>query len=471
MFSIAVKQMKYAKKEWIVTISNFIVLGIVLSIVCSINILTRVQYPGLVGSSTQLDPTPGIGAMSLFSMLTFLLVSGEMIRQIIYKHRDEYIIWQILGAKPTQLSFFVAIQCSIMAAIGGGMGYFLSLPISQHIIYWLIDRRGSVMVDISFSGIVLVSVLLLLILYSFLVGYFQSICVFHKVFKDYSEFERSKRIDYGLIRKVIIFVGLCYIIYNFYEINQIDLTNIYDNYLTNWEAKKEYFNYWGNSLLSMISISFCISAIILFSGSILFRGMSYVASLIMPKQSHVELISASGKVFSDNKFYKSLVIPIIIGILTVTTMIESAIHFARETVDLADAGASGLDEIIHYTLVMWLGAPILIIICNVITITILLGREGLSEIKKLLLLGFSKKMIVVKKNIEIGIYVITVFLISVFGNLVVWIYTLNSSILLQMGLPSFWNHVIKYPLIGSILTGLLMLIVFLPQTVERINNH
>ncbi|WP_137432114.1 hypothetical protein [Companilactobacillus zhachilii] len=119
--------------------------------------------------------------------------------------------------------------------------------------------------------------------------------------------------------------------------------------------------------------------------------------------------------------------------------------------DLANISTKRSLSEIFGTLTLFLGAPFLIILANVISLTMISSAERSSNTNLLNILGFTVKDLLFEKGIEASIYSVIVFIQGTIGNAILYIPILQASYYTHTQMKDGWFSITWIPMSAGII--------------------
>ncbi|HGK7342075.1 TPA: FtsX-like permease family protein, partial [Streptococcus suis] len=392
MLKLIVYQFQYSKRQWFGTIPLLLVSSLIVG----------TSLFGIASSSR----TSNINASQLFQMLIifggttlFFLISNN-IRLLIDIFKKDYELWTILGASKSQLSLLVAGQFSIMAVIVSSFGTILSFVVTDSYYKFLQNLLGrDELPDLVITANIQ-TVLLSILIVPTIVGlgaYFYSI----RLLKKESNSKSNGR---------------------------------------NWRVKAtKFINVSVRLFLWLLCVGSVVSAgftqnretIITQSSLILFLLIVhlFIIQSISPS-FQIGLMKLSMKLFPTNNyvintgFWYLLYNPSYLKIIQVSitmgiTLISGFMLYTQNMYAFMNT-ANSIHEA-RASFIAYLSAPIILIITNSISLTILSSNKDIEDIRQLQTLGFSKLKLLKIRIAEAIIHSVLILLVSVVFNAIILI--------------------------------------------------
>lgn len=168
---------------------------------------------------------------------------------------------------------------------------------------------------------------------------------------------------------------------------------------------------------------------------------------ILPRQTSATVNTAYWNTMFDKNYLSSLIAPLFGGsfLLTGFTYITSGITNGGTN---QEATANSIAS-----LVIYLGAPLLIILANVLVITVIVSKQQRTNLNQLFLLGFTSTNVIVERIMEAVIYAVTFFICGVIGNLPLYLTVYRIEVITHKPITVSWLSTMAWPagLFGIIL--------------------
>ncbi|HFI0215602.1 TPA: hypothetical protein ACGOVI_000768 [Streptococcus suis] len=401
MIRLIYYQFNRSKKQWLgispVIFISSLVVGLAFNGYLNVAINSQV-FLGLP------DPKPIFLFPIVFGGVTLFFVISTLISMLVQTFREDYNLLEILGASRFHLSFLVGGQIFIISTIVSIVGYICSLPVTINYYHFLQHFFGkNILPDIQFRMSILgfVSTVLLISFLTFLSGCYYSLkSMKHKII---SPFRKKIR----LVRKAML---LCFI-----------------------------FFIWGTILIQIFRVQSILTKaqmifnLVIFNMAVIYQISPYIQggaikllSKVIFRKRYMYIFSKWNLLF-NNSYIKSISASAI-GIITLI----SSFQMISQNI-LARFQDNG-DLELKVAFIVYVGAPILIVLANIMSIAILSLEQEKNEIKQLELLGASNFQMVMIKLGE-SIFLTTVIsLLSLLLNIVIMLliaYCLKEDSLLR----------------------------------------
>jgi hypothetical protein len=417
MIKLIWDQTKHSWKNWLSMITLFLVAGVFISY-CTTGAFSVQSKEGVDSASLE---TFFLVPMFLGSM-TIIIVTKGAIDLLINNFRSEYSLWTILGANPRQLALVVGSQLAVIGFIGSLIGFLVNL-ITMPFLYDCSQKLlGSGLPDITFHFYISSLILTLLVgsLLAGISGFIHARKIFIHSQKDILAFQQSNLKQKNSLLKWIIFlifIGLT--IYFWMQVSNVTTINGTPFYIP---------------FIVVLIIAFNLF-FALMSTSILEKVAQF-----LPKQNHAHLVVALWQVIENKSFLLALIIPLVTGITLlsgITTLVVSVFHQPSNEL-FAD-------------LILFVGAPMLMICTNIVVITIITEQREREQQALLNVLGLSTTDQLIVKFYKSIIYVLTMLVCSLTLSSILGIMLQHTSI--QMGSGAFnWTPIFISPICMSVVT-------------------
>ncbi|WP_423360487.1 ABC transporter permease [Melissococcus plutonius] len=393
MVSLAWLQFKYSWKIWIFSLPVFITCAFVINICLTnfFNFSNSSLINNDMSSNTQLFFIPII-----FGGIMIPIVLRNTVKEILSGLRKQNNIQIILGMTPEYLAILSGIELAIASILGTIGGSILSTPFAQFFYNFLVSTQGVqqfplMTIRFSFQSFLITLVLITIVtLYS---GYIRSRRTFYKIQKNIENIKLKNRDRFYCLKVIfMLFLNISIIIY-----------------FLSLLPERVGINFFGIlSILSIFSEIISISLLINICGKIILLSFSKIFNIISNRFNLSLLNLATYSISEHYDTFKKIYIPI-----TIISIFVSG--FSSLLIDLPDGGDAGTRT---SNMVVFLSAPILIVLANTICMMMLLQEKETFEIKQLFVLGLRPLDIFLKKEFEILIFSFTTLIISLTCNFV-----------------------------------------------------
>ena len=334
----------------------------------------------------------------VFGGITLFFAISTLISMLIEMFKDDYTLLAVLGASRFQLSFLVGGQLFIISSLVSFVAYLFSIPITSSYYYFLQYFFGkNVLPDIQFQMSLLGCVLTVLLIS--LLAFFSG-CYY--TFKGIKEKNTTKlkhilsiMIKGSLLCTLIMIWGAL-----FYQIFQDNTILMRAQLIFNIVILDIVIIYQVSPYLQILFIK-------LFS-KLIFR-------------SKFMFISSKWNLLSRKPFIKSVSAAIIGAILLISS-------FQMISQNILAQFQNNSDLEMKVSFIVYVGAPILIVLGNIISIAFLSSYQEKSEINQFEILGVSNyQMILVKlgESLFLTIVIAAISLLLTIKILALIYYSLN----------------------------------------------
>jgi len=441
VLSLVIWQLRYAWKSWIGSLVTFSIAGLVIGFtLIGVNSTIKVNLNHGVYNPVVFFSTPAI-----FGLITLILVISGITRLLINKFKSDYELWATLGANSSQLALLISGQMSLSGMIGGLLGYFLSYPLVGSFYSWVRTTPGMREFPVIHMSLQISSLLLTILVMGIVIGimgFINSKRIFSGIHTKRGIMKQQKNglSLFGYIWCVITYGGLIYVYSLFYK-NPLSLAKLF--------GSPSLENAYLQALLALIILMIlAINASETLILPILMKSLPYWYPTTLMKTFRTAFWSVSEK----KDFLRSVTMP-----LFIFSLISS--FFMYMAFDLANvASRRNLSEIIG-TLILFLGAPFLIILANTISLTIISSSQRSSSTHRLQIIGFSLTDLLSEKCAEASIYGIIVFIQGVIGNALLYVPILQASYYTHTQMHDGWLSITWLPAVAGLIVFLFILIV------------
>ncbi|WP_057491854.1 FtsX-like permease family protein [Streptococcus orisasini] len=386
MLRLIYYQFQYSKKQWLGTVPVLFVASLVAGIAVN-GIISISKDPSLANSDN--GPSVVFNGLIVFGGLTlFLLVSG-LIQFLISLFKKDYELWTILGANRSQLSFLISGQLFIIAFITSLFGSFLSIFATQKFYNYLQLKVGKeLMPPLSISFDMLGCLLTVLI-----VSGIAAISGYHYSWKNLKKVSGQQKRNLSLSMGKAVMVLLL---------------------LSSWIA--------------------CIVAVFLplnlVERDVVAIKMSLVTTLLLVNLMIIQLISPYIQIFVIEGL--SYLFSFLDYHFTISKWLvvydRSYLKLLQSSVTMAVTLISGFQIFLASTgevntllsFLMYLLAPLLLILANIISITVLASDRAREDANQFDLLGLTRRDIGLVRFCEGLIHALTTFIVALLFNFLVF---------------------------------------------------
>ena len=392
MLKLIIYQFQYSKRQWLGTIPLLFVSSLIVG-------------TSLFGIASSIK-TANINASQLFQMLIifggttlFFLISNN-IRLLIDIFKKDYQLWAILGASRTQLSLLVSGQFYLMAVIVSSIGTILSFIMADSYYKFLQNLLGrDELPDLVITANIQ-SILLSVFIVPTIVGigaYFYS----SRILKISSILKPKKK-----KRKVTVtgFVNISVRLF-------LWLLCIGSIVSAGFIRNKEIIEKQSSIILFLLIIHILIIQSL--SPSIQMFLIKFLMR-IFPTENYV-INTDFWNLLSNPSYLKSIQTSMSMGV----TLISGFILYTQNMYSFMNT-ANGVNEA-RASFIAYMSAPIILIIINSISLTILSSNKDIEDIKQLKTLGVSRLQLFKIRIAEAIIHSVLILLVSVVFNLIILI--------------------------------------------------
>ena len=389
MLKLIIYQFQYSKRQWLGTIPLLFVSSLIVG-------------TSLFGIASSIK-TANINASQLFQMLIifggttlFFLISNN-IRLLIDIFKKDYQLWAILGASRTQLSLLVSGQFYLMAVIVSSIGTILSFIMADSYYKFLQNLLGrDELPDLVITANIQ-SILLSVFIVPTIVGigaYFYS----SRMLKISSILKPKRKVT------VTGFVNISVRLF-------LWLLCIGSIVSAGFIRNKEIIEKQSSIILFLLIIHILIIQSL--SPSIQMFLIKFLMR-IFPTENYV-INTGFWNLLSNPSYLKSIQTSMSMGV----TLISGFILYTQNMYSFMNT-ANGVNEA-RASFIAYMSAPIILIIINSISLTILSSNKDIEDIKQLKTLGVSRLQLFKIRIAEAIIHSVLILLVSVVFNLIILI--------------------------------------------------
>lgn len=409
MLRLGARQFQVSWKSWLTGSFIFIVASWLIGFCLSgIAALHQMVF------DVQINPLPLFIMPMVFGGLTLLFVLGTIIRMILQELAVEYRLWGVLGANQHQLALLIAVQVGITAFFSSWLGYGLAV-VSIKPLYgllqvyighiWLPNVTFRISGEVGLGTSLIVTGLAVV-----------------------SGFINTRRLLWDHHRRILTSL--------LFAISLVGLI------IANYQAlMNEVEDYNGNVFLVLL---FWLILVQIQMGRPI---MTWGAKQIM-KLTPTGLLKVASCRSTGNA---SVNVPI----LVLQSLIYGLIML------LYGFGGTGGQDIknVIVSFIIYVGAPGLLVIANVISVAMLNGRQQQRDIKQLTRLGFSFNMLLRERSWESCFQVMPLLITMLITNMALYSVLTILAWHTQVGIQVSMMTVIWLPVGVSVMTWLLLTLI------------
>ena len=392
MLKLIIYQFQYSKRQWLGTIPLLFVSSLIVG-------------TSLFGIASSIK-TANINASQLFQMLIifggttlFFLISNN-IRLLIDIFKKDYQLWAILGASRTQLSLLVSGQFYLMAVIVSSIGTILSFIMADSYYKFLQNLLGrDELPDLVITANIQ-SILLSVFIVPTIVGigaYFYSSRILKKSSMSKSKKKKRKVTVTGFVNISVSL--LLWLLCTGFIVSAAFIQN------------KEIIAKQSSIILFLLIIHIIIIQAL--SPSIQMFLIKFLMR-IFPTENYV-INTGFWNLLYNPSYLKSIQTSMSMGV----TLISGFILYTQNMYSFMNT-ANGVQEA-RASFIAYMSAPIILIIINSISLTILSSNKDIEDIKQLKTLGVSRLQLFKIRIAEAIIHSVLILLVSVVFNLIILI--------------------------------------------------
>ncbi len=376
MLRLVYYQFLHNKKQWLgvspVIFVSSLVMGLAVNGVINVENNSQV-FVGLP------DPKPIFMFPIVFGGVTLFFVLSNIINMLVEIFRDDYELLEVLGASRLQLSFLVGGQIFIISSIISFIAYLCSIFVTSNYYYFLQYFFGeNILPDIQFQTSA-VGCIITVVLISFLA--FLSGCFY--TFKKIRNRKSSK------IRHVLSIVKRILLLAGFSVIWLLSLQQIFQD----------------STILAKAQIIFNI---VILDIVIIYQLSSFIQSCFIKLLSIIIFRNNFMFIVSKwNLLYCKSYIKSISAAITGAILLISSFQMISQNILSQFQDDSDLE--LKVAFIVYVGAPILIVLANIISIAFLSSHQERIEIQQFEILGTSNYQMV---KIKVGEAIFLTFVTS-----------------------------------------------------------
>lgn len=403
MLRIIWLQFKYSWKVWLGACVLFVISSI----------LMGMSYIGLISFAMANqaalgphNPTPIFIFPAIFGLVTLFMVLSGVVRLVVQSLSREYQQWEILGANPRQLSFIIGGQVALVGAISGAIGYLISLPAVEYFYSWAQSLTGKYWLPDGHFTLSLLSFLATVLSMTIIsggAGFAHSHKVFANTRYEMINFKKSSNRHFSIIRLLILAISGFYLIMSYHS--ALTVTAIIRNTIRKGYHLAAIAQYVGPVME------------ILFWGIVFVTGVTPLVlpwvikawTVVLPRKKFASINTAYRNTLFNRSYAASLIGPLFGGSFLLT-----GITYITMTFPNGDNKNQFINAILSFA--FYLGAPLIIILANVLTITIIVSKQHTDDLNLMSILGFTAAGALIERVWEAIIYSITFLIFAIIGN-------------------------------------------------------
>ncbi len=428
MLSFIKYQFWYYRWQWLGTIPVFVVAALIIGV--SLNGVQSIQSNAPVFQMVD-DPTPIFGFPIFFGGVTLFLICSTLVRLVSDILKEDQRQWLLLGASHAQLSYLIAGQLGLIASLSSLVGYLLSLPLANGYYRFLqsvfgIERLPYIRIEGSLPA--LVTTLFLVAGLAALSGFFYS-------FRQLKARATSKRVGRrlwdGFLSAIVVASWLALIGFVWTANSLLD---------------KAIFLF--SLLLVQVILCYRLTPIVQI-------GLLKTVGRVM--NGHYASLMARWELLDKVIYLKSLNASMLTGVTLIIgfrILSQNIFSLFQEDADLE----------MKVSMIVYLGAPILLILANVLAITVLSSYQDGRARDQLKWLGVSIKQLLMIKLWEALSHTVLILGVAFFFNATIW--GLSYFALVSTGHPT--DHIL--PMTGGMfpLGAFLLVLIFVTKSFNEL---
>lgn len=437
MISMGVYQFRYSWRVWLTASFIFVMAGWLIGF-CLTGVFS---IQSALSSTTKLtnDPSPLFIIPMVFGGLTLFFVLGGIIYSALKEMQLEYQLWAVLGASPSQISGIVGVQLMILGLLSSIVGYFISLITVAPLYYLLQKNLGSdwlTTVPFKFSVLILLITSGIVAVTCFITGFIRT----QKGLKQLDESKKNnpKFLNLSNFLTAGCLIGIAIIIISILISSPINIST-HPSMITNAEIQPLYFTL---TLLITLQLS---------SSRGLFPWTILILTKYLPTNKTAIGGTAQKQAIANSERITTTIVPLLIVQTLLVGLYELLFGFTSPNqINIQNVVVS---------FIVYVGAPLILVIANIISLTMLNGRQQIKNLVQLTQLGFTK-LDLLKERLSENLIIFAVLLVaSVFNSLI--LFTILALICLKTGLSLNISlvNIVMISSVVAIITGIILTII------------
>lgn len=437
MISMGVYQFRYSWRVWLTASFIFVMAGWLIGF-CLTGVFS---IQSALSSTTKLtnDPSPLFIIPMVFGGLTLFFVLGGIIYSALKEMQLEYQLWAVLGASPSQISGIVGVQLMILGLLSSIVGYFISLITVAPLYYLLQKNLGSEWiptVHFKFSVLILLITSSIVAVTCFITGFIRT----QKGLKqlDKSKKNNPKFLNLSNFLTAGCLIGIAIIIISILISSPINIST-HPSMITNAEIQPLYFTL---TLLITLQLS---------SSRGLFPWAIFMLTKYLPTNKTAIGGTAQKQAIANSARITTTIVPLLIVQTLLVGLYELLFGFTSPNqINIQNVVVS---------FIVYVGAPLILVIANIISLTMLNGRQQIKNLVQLTQLGFTK-LDLLKERLSENLIIFAVLLVaSVFNSLI--LFTILALICFKTGVPLNISlvNIVMISSVVAIITGIILTII------------
>ncbi|KRL22044.1 hypothetical protein [Lentilactobacillus kisonensis] len=422
-------QFKYSWKSWLGASVLFIIASILMGMSFTGLITFAMMNQAALGPH---NPTPVFIFPAIFGLATLFMVLSGVVRLIVQNLSREYVQWEILGANPRQLSAIIGGQVGLVGAMSAVIGYLVSIPAVSSLYAWaqgLVGKSWFPNGHLTFSWLAFLTTVLSMAMISGGAGFAHSHRLFANARNEMLNFKRSSNRPYSLVRVLVVAVSGIFLILGYRS--ALTVSPLIKRTVQNGYHLAAIAEYVGPLME------------ILFWGIVFFAAITPIVlplviklwTVILPRKRNANANLAYRNTLLNHNYASSLIGPLFGGSFLLTGMMYLTTTFPGN-----GNKNQFIDAILSF--VFYLGAPLIVILANVLTITMIVSKQQAGELNLMSLLGFTTADLFAERVWESIIYSVTFLICAVLGNLPLYLtvkqIVINTHNVRQLSIASSW---------------------------------
>ncbi|WP_164512040.1 ABC transporter permease family protein [Lacticaseibacillus daqingensis] len=377
-------QFRASCRVWLTASFVFLVAGWLIGF-CLTGILS-IQQALATGLTLAEDPTPLFIMPLVFGSITLFFVLGGLIRSVIQALRAEYALWLITGATPTQIAVLVAVQLGLTGLISSLVGDLLALQTLPSLYHLLQVKIGAAMlptVAFHFSPQGFVATGLLMTLTCFIIGLLRT----KQALRRFQLTAKTAPVRGPMVRLTLAGIGLLACVGAILFAPQPHHST---------QALALHF------IQPLYFALICLVLLQVLGGRALLTWLLNMVTKATRWLPQGGARTAGWQVAADGERTATTLVPV----LVVQTLI---IGLYALLFGMADTAAISFPNV-WVAFLAYIGAPLILVIANIVSVAMLKGAVQKPNLAQLSLLGFTRGQLIQERGIESGLQLIVLLL-------------------------------------------------------------
>lgn len=409
MWTISWLQLKHSWRQWLATIPVFVTVGLILGF-CLTGIVNvaESQQVDLYGQNT---PLPIFIMPIVFGGITMLIVIKGIVNQLLDQFKADYRMLAILGATVNALAAILGIQIGIVSGVSALLGGVIALPLTRFCYVWLQQIVGPQMLPNMSIHFSFMALLLTVILASLIAGSGGFWHARHQL-KDGNKHPSHRR---RIVCRIKMIVLLMVVIGLIIKLAMQIMT------LTYVGQSEKVIVGLGNSVGNLNLVLFLLLILITFTGQTVLKLASRGLYWLGARTLFLNL--AAHDIDYAVKKYLPLYTPVTIIAVLITGMSAIMWNIPAYT----NTTSANNERLVNFilTIGLYLGAPLLIVLANVLATMLVAKEDNDQQMRQLQLLGLTQQQLLLTQQLNVVILVGVSLVASLLAGGLVWGLTIH----------------------------------------------